>query len=130
MKMPKLSVHCAVDDCRAWATQTVDISLNNKPAKHLPVCKRHFDAAKEDIATDAPAGNLSKFTKAEIINDLNNYNGVPPHDGFNPCAGDNIFLRSLTEKYGVSIGELHKYVDYTSVISDWQAVRNAFIKRH
>ena len=54
-------------------------------------------------------------TRAEIIDKLKKLDGLPPHHGFNPCAGDGYFADSIVRDYGMSISELKKAVGYGKI---------------
>ncbi len=62
-----------------------------------------------------------------VINDLKTLYGIPPHDTWsNYCAGDGYFARSLEDKYGCSIEELRKAVDFDSIEQRWNNIRRNF----
>lgn len=143
----KLKINCAVPDCTAWATTTANISINNAPKRHLPVCQCHADGAKEDIITvtlqrpvfaegfipthlgleQRKAPFEVKIDRLEAIKDLKMLNSLPPYDGFNPCGGDGYFALSLTKKYGMTVEELSKAVEFDKLVKQWQASRAAFL---
>jgi len=144
-----LNLDCAVPDCEEKATRTARISINNLPKKRLPVCKAHGDAAKEDnikVKLSRPLyaknfipthlGLTQKMVpitvtidRREAIDDLKKLNGLPPYDGFNPCAGDGYFALSLTKKYGMSVEELSDAVGFKKLVDEWNLARAAFASK-
>ena len=139
MKLPKaLLIDCAVSDCKAKATHTANLSINNAPKKHLPVCKPHADAAREDwIVANVQREVGVQFEKITVnldrravLDDLKRLNGLPPHNGFNPCAGDGYFAASLVKKYDLSIEELAKAVNFEKVLKDWKRAQDGFLAKH
>jgi hypothetical protein len=62
-------------------------------------------------------GLMDAKTRAEAIDKLKMYHGLPPHNGFNPCAGDGYFANSLVQKYGMSIAKLEKVSGFVKVKS-------------
>jgi len=54
-------------------------------------------------------------TKAEIIDKLKKLDGLPPHGGFNMCAGDGYFANSIIRDYGMSLADLRKAVGYGKI---------------
>lgn len=127
-------IDCAVPDCGKKATRAANISINNAPKKRLPVCKAHADAAREDIREITLMREVSvelqpvtvRIDVREAIDDLKKFNGLPPYDGFNPCAGDGIFAMSLEKKYGCSVSELSKAVNFKKLVDEWNRARAAF----
>jgi hypothetical protein len=61
----------------------------------------------------------------EITTDLKRLHGIPPFEG-NPAAFDGLYAQSLTEKYGVTIGQLEKSVSFDKIIDRWNKVKATF----
>lgn len=147
MNIRSLKLSCAVPDCTQTAVRIVSISINNAPKKRLPCCKQHADAAKEDIIKvtlqrqvfaegfvpthlglkQHTAPYVVTIDRLKAIDDLKKLNSLPPYDGFNPCAGDGYFALAMTKKYGMSIEELEKAVDFKKLVDAWKASRAAFL---
>lgn len=131
MKLPKnLKLDCAVPDCIHKATTTARISINNAPHKQLPCCQQHADGAREDwMAVQTKTGHIS-INRIKAIDDLKKLNGLPPYDGFNPCAGDGYFALAMTKEHGMSIEDLEKAVDFKKLVDAWKNARNAYLSSH
>lgn len=119
-----LKLDCAVPGCPDKAVTTASISINNAPKKRLPVCRCHADAAKEDLVKVIvpPAATYVKtvtIDRKAAIDDLKKLNGLPPYDTFNPCCGDGVFMKSLEEKYGMSITLLEQATDFKKLCTAW-----------
>jgi len=136
MKLPSsLQIDCAVPDCKAKATHTANLSINNAPKKHLPVCKPHADAAREDwivanVEREITVKSTVNLDRRAVLDDLKKLNGLPPYNGFNPCAYDGYFAAALVKKYNLSINELAKAVNFEKVLKDWKRAQDAFLAKH
>lgn len=82
----------------------------------------------EDLITVKIKGKKLTIDRRAAVDDLKRFNGVPPHDGFNPCCGDNIFEQSLVEKYGMPVPALARAVEFDKIIKEWHAIRADYIK--
>lgn len=126
-----LKLDCAVPDCADKAVTTARISINNLPKKTLPCCQRHADAAREDwIAVPNKTNTATKsIDRIKVIDDLKKLNGLPPYDGFNPCAGDGYFAMSIQKEHGMTIAELEEAVGFTKLVADWERLRAGFVAK-
>ena len=71
--------------------------------------------------------NPSASRRDKIVDDLKMLRGLPPYDtGSNICRGDGYFARSLEKKYGKTIEELAREVNFGAISARWEAARRLF----
>lgn len=118
---------CAVPDCTRKATGSARISINGARKKRLPLCDCHLDAAHEDTTDHALAARVPN--KADLLDDLKKFHGLPPYDGINPCCGDGYFANALVRKHGMSMKEMEEAVGFDKLAREWSAMRASFACR-